>query len=54
MDNVSWQEIVLALVAVFEVVVRITPTDKDNTILGKILWLLNKIIPNNTKNGGTH
>ncbi len=54
MDNLTWQEIVLAVVAVFEVIVRLTPSEKDNTILAKIIWVLNKIIPNRKKNGNTH
>jgi hypothetical protein len=54
MNGITWQEIALALVAVFEIVVRLTPTDKDNTILAKIIWVLNKVIPNNKSKGGTH
>ena len=54
MDNLTWQEIVLAVVAVFEVIVRLTPSEKDNTILAKIIWVLNKIIPKRKKNGNTH
>ena len=54
MDNLTWQEIALAIVALFEVIVRLTPTEKDNTILAKIIWVLNKIIPNRKKKGNTH
>lgn len=54
MENLNWQEIVLAIVALFEVVVRLTPTEKDNTILAKIIWVLNKLIPNRKKNGNIH
>ena len=54
MDNLTWQEIVLAVVALFEIIVRLTPSEKDNTILAKIIWVLNKIIPNRKKNGNTH
>ena len=54
MDGITWQEIALALIGVFEIIVRLTPTDKDTSILAKIVWVINKLIPNNKKRGGTH
>ena len=54
MDNLTWQEIALALAGLFEVIVRLTPTKTDNTILARVLWVLNKIIPNRKKNGNTY
>jgi len=54
MDSLTWQEIVLAVVGIFEIIVRLTPSEKDNTILAKIIWVLNRLIPNRTKTGGTH
>lgn len=45
--------IVWALVALVEVIVRLTPTEKDNSILSFIVDLLSKIIPNRRTGGGT-
>ena len=52
--DLSWQEIVLAIVGLLEVIVRLTPTEKDNSILSKIVWVINKIIPNNGHHGKKH
>lgn len=52
--DLSWHEIVLAIVGLLEIIVRLTPTDKDNSILNKIIWVVNKLIPNKTKRGNTH
>ena len=46
--------IVVGLVAVAEIVVNLTPSEKDNSILLKIKNTLSAIIPNFRKGGGTH
>lgn len=46
--------IVVGLVAVAEIVVNLTPSEKDNSILLKIKNALSAIIPNFRKGGGTH
>ena len=45
----NWTEILLAVLGLAEVVVRLTPTEKDNSILNKVMWVVNKLIPNNIK-----
>jgi|TARA_Y100001938_G_scaffold88033_1_gene120608 hypothetical protein len=45
----NWTEILLAVLGLAEVIVRLTPTEKDNSILNKVMWVVNKLIPNNIK-----
>ena len=57
----NWGQIVqitLILYAIAEVVVKLTPSEKDNSILKKVAEIVNQIIdavvPNLKKGGGTH
>ena len=45
----EWTEIVLAILGIAEIIVRLTPTEADNSLLNKIMWLVDKIIPNKIK-----
>jgi hypothetical protein len=45
----NWIEVLLAVLGVAEVIVRLTPTEKDNSILNKIMWVVNKLVPNRIK-----
>jgi hypothetical protein len=45
----EWKEILLAILGIAEIIVRLTPTEKDNSILNKIMWVVNKLIPNKIK-----
>tara|TARA_R100000995_G_C3479668_1_gene123107 strand:- start:1319 stop:1462 length:144 start_codon:yes stop_codon:yes gene_type:complete len=45
----KWTEILLAILGIAEIIVRLTPTEKDNSILNKIMWVVNKLIPNKLK-----
>ena len=45
----QWTEILLAILAIAEIIVRLTPTEKDNSILNKIMWVVDKLIPNKVK-----
>ena len=36
------------MIALVEVVVRLTPSQTDNSIVNKVVWILEKIIPNKT------
>ena len=45
----EWKEILLAILGIAEIIVRLTPTEKDNSILNKIVWVVNKLIPNKIK-----
>ena len=46
--------IVVGLVAVAEIVVKLTPTEKDNAFLVRVVAALSALIPNIRKGGGTH
>lgn len=48
----NWGVLALSLLAFAETVVRITPSQKDNSILKIITIILNGLIPNNKKGGG--
>ena len=52
LDSLSLSTIVWSVIAILEIVVRITPSEKDNSILNKIVWVIEKLIPNKTKNKG--
>jgi len=49
LDSLSLGTIVWSLIAIFEVVVRLTPTQTDNSILNKVIWIVEKLIPNKDK-----
>lgn len=46
--------LIIPVMAVLKVIVNITPSEKDNKIFEKIDKLLDAIIPNLKKGGGTH
>lgn len=48
----NWGVLTLSLLAFAETIVRLTPSEKDNSILKLISTLLNSIIPNFKKGGG--
>ena len=48
----NWGALTLGLMGFFEVVARLTPTNKDNTILNLLTTILNTLIPNFKKGGG--
>lgn len=54
----GWAELILALLIVVEVAVRLTPSTEDNSVVNKatnlIRNLINFLIPNRSKGGGTH
>lgn len=51
----GWKELVLAIFAILEVGVRLTPSEKDNSIVNKVVmfgtYILDFIIPNRNKAG---
>lgn len=49
----NWYWILVLILLLFEVVARLTPTEKDNEILKVIQEILNGILPNRNKAGGT-
>ena len=51
LDSLSLNTIVWSVLALLEVIVRLTPSQKDNSILNKVMWVVDKIIPNKSKGG---
>ena len=49
LSQIDWTTLVWSLIAIVEVVVRLTPSEKDNSILNKVIWFIDKVIPNRTK-----
>nr|WP_319266081.1 hypothetical protein [uncultured Draconibacterium sp.] len=50
----NWEWLITAFIFLLEIIVRLTPSEKDNTILSRLIALLGKLIPNMKKGGGTH
>ena len=50
----NWVILLPAVLGLAEVIVRLTPTTKDDSILEWIWKLVNLILPNNKKGGGKH
>ena len=48
-NDLSLNTIVWSVIAILEVVVRLTPSQKDNSILNKVVWLVEKLEPNKDK-----
>ncbi|MGE5521497.1 MAG: hypothetical protein ACM3VS_16345 [Candidatus Dadabacteria bacterium] len=48
----NWGVLSLSLLSFLEVVTRLTPTEKDNTVLRFLSNILNAFIPNLKKGGG--
>ena len=51
--GISWENISLTVLSVIEVIVRIIPSAKDNSILNFISRFINSLVPNLRKDGGT-
>ena len=55
LSNIDWTTLIWSLIAIFEVIVRLTPSEKDNSLLNKVIWIVEKLIPNRSKQkGGLH
>lgn len=50
----NWAALLALLIALVEGIVRLTPTEKDNSIFGFLKYILDRIIPNARAGGGTH
>lgn len=48
----NWGALALGLMGFFDVVARLTPSLKDNTILNLLTTVLNVLVPNLKKGGG--
>ena len=49
LSNIDWTTLIWSLIAIIEVVVRLTPSEKDNSLLNKVIWFIDKVIPNRKK-----
>lgn len=49
-----WMVLLPSILGVIEAIVRITPTEKDNSVFNFLKYLLDKIIPNARAGGGAH
>ena len=54
LTSLEFKEIIFLILGLLEVVVRLTPSEKDNSILNKVLWLVDKLVPNKSKDGKKH
>ena len=45
----NWVALTVAILALFKVIVNLTPTEKDNQVFGWIDTLINSIIPDKKK-----
>ncbi|HCY39963.1 MAG TPA: hypothetical protein DHV48_01155 [Prolixibacteraceae bacterium] len=48
-----WGALLLGLLGFFDLVARLTPTEKDNSVVNFLLTIFNAIIPNFRKGGGS-
>jgi len=51
--GISWENISFAVLSVIEVIARIIPSAKDNSILNFISRFVNNLVPNLRKDGGS-
>ena len=54
LTSLEFKEIIFLILGLLEVVVRLTPSEKDTSILNKVLWLVDKLVPNKSKDGKKH
>ena len=46
LDNMTISTIVWSVIAILEVIFRITPSQTDKLILNKVIWIVEKLIQN--------
>ena len=49
----NWGALVMGLLGFIDLIARLTPTEKDNSIVNFLITLFNAIIPNFKKGGGS-
>ena len=50
----NWEILLVSLIGIAEIIVRITPSDKDNSVVNIIKKIIDAIVVNNKKSGGVH
>ena len=48
-NSLDTSTIVWSIIAILEVVFRFTPSTTDNSLLNKVIWVIEKFIPNKSK-----
>ena len=46
LTSLEFGKLIWLILGVFEVIVRLTPSQADNSILNKVIWIVEKLIPN--------
>ncbi len=49
----NWGALLMGLLGFFDLVARLTPTEKDNSIINFLMSLFNTLVPNLKKGGGS-
>ena len=49
----NWGALLMGILGFIDLIARLTPTEKDNSIVNFLMTLLNSIIPNLKKGGGS-
>ena len=49
----NWDSLLFGLLTFYELIARLTPTTKDNTIVKVLTSILNAVVPNFKKGGGS-
>ncbi len=52
--SAHWAALVWALISLLEVVTRLTPTARDNSVLNFVKMILDSLVPNVRTGGGEH
>ena len=46
LTSLEFGKLIWLILGVFEVIVRLTPSQADNSILNKVIWIVEKLVPN--------
>jgi hypothetical protein len=48
LTSLDFGKLIWLILGIFEIVVRLTPSQADNSILNKVIWIVEKLVPNNS------
>tara|TARA_R110002020_G_scaffold267457_1_gene482586 strand:+ start:440 stop:643 length:204 start_codon:yes stop_codon:yes gene_type:complete len=48
LTSLDFGKLIWLILGIFEIVVRLTPSQADNSILNKVIWIVEKVVPNNS------
>ena len=46
LTSLEFGKLIWLILGVFEVIVRLTPSQADNSNLNKVIWIVEKLVPN--------